>query len=63
MERKVIYTNKDNEDFIIEQSSTTLKFEILSGSSSFYFLDFEEVQDFCQMLTSEAIKTFNINVH
>jgi hypothetical protein len=63
MKKQVIYTNKDNDDFVIEnhtENPPVLKFGICNGGSMLYFLDFEEVQEFCEILTSEALKTFKI---
>lgn len=57
MIKQIIYTNLDNQDFIVvPEISTTcvnprsIKLEISNGCSYMYFLNKEEIDEFCQIL-------------
>lgn len=59
MKKTITYTNKDNEDFEISaefptdiQSNVVIR--IIGGNSCLYFLDKQEVSDFCEILMNEA---------
>jgi hypothetical protein len=68
MKKEIIYTNKDNEDFTVTTEDCSLicgtesqvVFTIRSGGNRFYFLDFKEIEEFCEILKEEGKKTFNI---
>ena len=67
MKKEIIYTNKDNEDFtvtsvdyqLIAGTQSQVVFTIRSGGNQFYFLDFKEIEEFCEILKEEGKKIFN----
>ena len=59
MTKKVIYTNKDNQDFEINiKIGKHIHLEIIGGNNSLYFLDMDEVNEFCEILKQEALLAF-----
>jgi len=61
MKKSIIYTNRDNQDFSVsihsEPKRVSLHLEIIGGNNSLYFLDVDEVKDFCDILLLEATQT------
>lgn len=59
MNKQIIYTNKDNQDFTVVPyvstaafpgKPTDVKLTIANGCSELYFLDKYEVDEFCKIL-------------
>lgn len=56
MKKEIIYTTKDNQDFSIKledniyHNNKVLLFSIFNGASNMYFLDVNEVDEFCELL-------------
>ena len=54
--KNVTYTNKDNQDFILEEYTSigpnkkNLRFHICNNNDTFYFLTSEEVDEFIELL-------------
>jgi len=53
MKREIIYTNKDDESFTIEKDGTSdsLCLRIINSNQCLFFMDGDEVDEFCQILT------------
>jgi len=64
MKKQIIYTNKDNEDFTITAEFPTdiksnVVLRIIGGNNCLYFLEKEEVSEFCEILMNEAEIAFS----
>ena len=67
MQKQIIYTNKDNQDFEVLTNKNTItgknniSIEIIGGNNCLYFLDKKEVHEFCEILMNEAEIAFPEN--
>lgn len=57
IKQHIIYTNQDNQDFTIDTSIDpvdntygNMSLQLSNGSSSLYFLEADEVDEFCELL-------------